>query len=229
MGRLPYAHRTPACAAQQRAHRGETVKGRTYSVAAVVILIVLIGFFLFKLPQPLISIKPETLFSIGPLDVTNTILTGWIMVIGLSLVVILGTRQLSLERPAGFQNLFESVIEGFAGIVEGAAGARNGRRFFPVVFALFFYIVLCNWTALTPLFNVIGKTDNVIEEAEHEAQQHPEEALKDDEKITGWVMEKHGVWVVPLFKETKFIEIVIPKETRLAANGAIKETTNCDK
>jgi F-type H+-transporting ATPase subunit a len=186
----------------------------TYAIAAIVLL--LIGFFLFRQPQPIIEIKPERVFSIGGFDVTNTILTGWVMVIVISLVTILGTRKLSVEEPRGFQNLFEALVEGFGNIVSNVAGEKNGRRFFPLVFAFFFYILLCNWAALTPIFNVIGVTDNVTEHIEHEAHDHPD-AIATEEEVRGWVMKDQGGFtMVPLFKKVELVQVEVPEGTTYA-------------
>jgi F-type H+-transporting ATPase subunit a len=178
-------------------------------IALGVLALVVIGFLFFRLPQPIIEIAPEALFSIGPLEVTNTILTAWIMIVLIFLITFFGTRKLSLI-PSGFQNLFEAVIEGFANIANNVAGEKNGRRFFPVVFILFFYIIFCNWAALTPLFNVIGVTDNVLEHVQHEAHEHPDAAFGET-GIQGWVMDKGTFTVVPLFQSVDFIEVEVPE------------------
>ena len=185
---------------------------KTLGIVVAVLVLLVVGFALFRLPQPIIELAPEAIFSIGGFKVTNTILTGWIMVALLSLICILGTRRLTLV-PRGFQNLFEAVVEGFGNIAANVAGERNGRRFFPVVFILFLYIVFCNWMALTPLFNVIGIIDNEGEHIRHEAHDHPDEVVHETEKLHGWVMQKTGVHLVPLFKETKFVEVTVPAGT----------------
>lgn len=184
-----------------------------YAIAAIAIL--LIGFFLFRQPQPIIEIKPERVFALGGFTVTNTILTGWVMVIVISLVTILGTRRLSLI-PSGFQNLFEAIVEGFGNIVSNVAGERNGRRFFPLIFAFFFYILLCNWAALTPLFNVIGVTDNVSEHIAHEAHEHPD-AIATETEVKGWIMKDQGGFtMVPLFQKVELIKVHVPPGTTYA-------------
>lgn len=172
-----------------------------------VLVLVGIGFQFFRLPQPIIELRPEPVFHLGPLEVTNTMLTAWVMIALISLITILGTRKLSII-PSGFQNLFEAVVEGFAGIANGVAGEKNGRRFFPVVFIFFLYIVLSNWAALTPLFNVVGVTDDVREHVHHEAEAHPDEPFEGKE-IRGWVMTKGGVTFVPLFKDVTFLKVEI--------------------
>ncbi|MEX0799819.1 MAG: F0F1 ATP synthase subunit A [Dehalococcoidia bacterium] len=126
------------------------------------VLLALVGFVFFRGPTPHIEIKAETLESFGPFDLTNTILTSWIVVAIILLVVYLGTRSRNLV-PSGFQNAFEAAIEAFYNLVISIAGEKNGRRFFPVVATIFFFILVSNWFSLFPIFNVIG----IVEEAEH--------------------------------------------------------------
>ena len=49
-------------------------------VAGIVVLIVG-GFVLIKPPTPAIIVAPEYIFSIGPLEVTNTMFTSWFVVV----------------------------------------------------------------------------------------------------------------------------------------------------
>src|SRR4030042_1759440 len=58
--------------------------------------------------------------------------------------------------PGGGQNVLEAMMEAFYNVVTGIAGEKNGRRFFPVVATIFFFILFSNWLSLTPVFNVIG-------------------------------------------------------------------------
>jgi len=199
-----------------------------YTYAALAIVILLIGFFVFRQPQPIIEIKPERVFDIGGFKVTNTILTGWVMVIVISLVTVLGTRKLSII-PSGFQNLFESLVEGFGNIVSNVAGEKNGRRFFPLVFSFFLYILLCNWVALTPIFNVIGVTDNVTEHFEHEAELRPDTVVEETE-VRGWIMsDKGGFTIVPLFKKVELIQVEVPEGTTNRQLVEMLETEAHDK
>jgi len=181
-----------------------------------VIALVLIGFLFFRLPQPIIELRPERIFDLGGFTVTNTILTSWVMIILIVLITKLGTRNLTMI-PSGFQNFFEAIVEGFGNIVNGVAGASNGRKFFPVVFTFLFYIVFCNWMALTPIFNVIGPTEPISEHVLHDGKESPEEIFHESE-IRGWVMEdKGGFTLVPSFKKVDFIQVKVPPETTNAA------------
>ncbi|MFN8558874.1 MAG: F0F1 ATP synthase subunit A [Dehalococcoidia bacterium] len=186
------------------------MKPRTLGITVVVLALAVIGFLFFRLPQPIIELAPEKLVGLGGFRVTNTILTAWVMIAVLSLITIAGTRKLSLV-PSGFQNFFEAIVEGFGNIVTNVAGERNGRRFLPVVFTIFLYIVFCNWSALTPLFNQIGLVENKGAEILEAAHAHPNDVVHEPEKLHGWVMQKAGISIVPLFQSTKLVEVDIPE------------------
>ena len=135
---------------------------RTHLVVAGALVMLLAGFVFLRGPTPHIAIKAETIESFGPIDLTNTMLTSWIVVFIIVVAVYFGTRRRDLV-PRGFQNLFEAAIEAFYNLVVSVAGEKNGRRFFPVVATIFFFVLVSNWFSLFPVFNVIG----VVREAEH--------------------------------------------------------------
>src|SRR3972149_1790312 len=128
-------------------------RGRIVAIGLIVLF--LFGFVFLRGPTPHIAIKAETIKSFGPFDLTNTVLTSWIVVLVLIAVVYLGTRRRELV-PRGFQNVFEAVLEAFYNLVVSVAGEKNGRRFFPVVATIFFFVLASNWLSLVPAFNVYG-------------------------------------------------------------------------
>ncbi len=128
-------------------------QGRLIAVGLVVLA--LLGFIFLRGPTPAIAIKPETIYSFGKVNVTNTIITSWIVVLVMIAIVYVGTRRRDLV-PSGFQNLFEGALEAFYNLVVSVAGEKNGRRFFPVVATIFFFVLASNWLSLLPGFNVIG-------------------------------------------------------------------------
>jgi F-type H+-transporting ATPase subunit a len=104
---------------------------------------------------PHISMAAETLFHIGPLPVTNTLLTTWICMAFIILLSWLAFREPKVV-PTGLQNLVETAIEMF---YDGVARVRAGNRaalFLPLAGTLFFFILLANWMGLLPFFNSIG-------------------------------------------------------------------------
>jgi F-type H+-transporting ATPase subunit a len=121
----------------------------------LIVLAVLLGLVFLRGPTPHIALKPETLASFGIVNITNTMITSWLVVILIVVGVFLMSRRWELV-PRGAQNLLEAILEAFYNVVTGIAGDKNGRRFFPVVATIFFFILISNWLSLTPVFNVIG-------------------------------------------------------------------------
>ena len=101
-----------------------------------------------------ISLAAEPLFHIGPVTITNTIFTAWIVMALLVIASFLATRKMQLV-PSGLQNFAEAIVEMLYDIVEGVLGDR-ARRIFPIIATFFIYIVVANWMGLLPGFNSIG-------------------------------------------------------------------------
>jgi F-type H+-transporting ATPase subunit a len=149
-------------------------RGRLITLGLVVLF--LLGFVFLRGPVPHISIKAETITSFGAFNLTNTILTSWIVVVIMVVLVYVGTRRRDLV-PKGVQNVFEAALEAFYNLVVSIAGEKNGRRFFPVVATIFFFVLVSNWLSLFPVFNVMGP----VEEEDH-----------------GFVMEQTDVGSLPV-------------------------------
>jgi F-type H+-transporting ATPase subunit a len=137
---------------------------RLIIIGAIVytVVTVLLSIFLLQPPQPIIEIKGEPLVHVADFgnemldfNITNTLLTAWIMTGMLTLICLLAVRRRRMI-PAGFYNVFEAIIELIYNFVTGIAGEKNGRRFFPLIATLLIYIAFSNWMGLTPVFNSIG-------------------------------------------------------------------------
>jgi F-type H+-transporting ATPase subunit a len=122
----------------------------------VIVLLIVFSLAVLQPPKPIIEIKGEVLATVGPLDITNTLLTSWVAIGLLLLISLIAVRRVALV-PSGFYNLFEALIEAILNFITGIAGERNGRRFFPLIATFFIYIAFANWLSLTPVFNTIGK------------------------------------------------------------------------
>lgn len=124
-------------------------------IAAGVIVLMGLGFVFLKLPPPVIIVAPETVFHAPGLDVTNTMFTSWIVVAILIAIGVYAGRKASVV-PTGFYGYVEGAVMALYGIVEQVAGPENGRRFFPLVGTIFFYILVSNYFGLLPMNAVIG-------------------------------------------------------------------------
>ncbi len=167
------------------------INNRTITLG--VVALALVGFVFLRGPTPHISIKPETLFSVGMVNFTNTLITSWITVALIIIAVFFSTRRWELV-PSGVQNFLEMVVEAFYNLVTSVAGEKNGRRFFPVVATIFFFILFSNWLSLTPVFNTIGITEEKVLVAEETAAGGGEEA----EDLTLFPMKKFDLGPLPI-------------------------------
>ena len=133
---------------------------RTIAIVIGVLAIMVLGLIFLKGPTPHIEIKGEVLWAIGPLDITNTLFTAWIVVFVLCAGAFLSTRKLSII-PGRWQSLLDGLVEAILDLVVATAGERHARRFFPVIATLFIFIIAANWFALFPFFNAIGKFEPI--------------------------------------------------------------------
>lgn len=103
-----------------------------------------------------ISLAAEALFYIGSFPVTNTLIMGWLTVLLVLAFSLLLTRKLQTV-PGGMQNVTEVVVGGALQFVEDVLGDKSdARRFFPVVFTIFVFVILSNWIELVPGLGTIG-------------------------------------------------------------------------
>ena len=122
------------------------------------------GFQIFPaIDKPHVSLAAEKLFGLGPLNITNSMLTMFIVMIGLVIFFSLATRRLRannqaamLAAPRGAQNLAETIVELLLNLVENTAGKRLGRSIFPLIATLFIFILAANYTGLLPGVGTFG-------------------------------------------------------------------------
>lgn len=107
------------------------------------------------------GLASEVVMRIGPLEISNHILSAWFVMLVLVLLAFFATRNMKLV-PSGLQNLMEVIVEALVGLIQQTAGPR-GRAFAPVVMTAFFFILAANWLGTMPIFENI----HVVDEARH--------------------------------------------------------------
>jgi len=95
-----------------------------------------------------------------PLDitqfaVTNTLLSSWFTTVVLILFFGLGAWKKSLV-PGRFQSLIEGLIEAALSFCNSVLGPEMGRKAFPVVATIFFFVLFNAWLALLPFYQFLG-------------------------------------------------------------------------
>jgi F-type H+-transporting ATPase subunit a len=104
---------------------------------------------------PPVSASAPTLFNVGPLPVTNSMIYTWIVGAVIFFVVRLGTRRMG-EVPAGTQNVVEAAVEGLEELTSGLLEPKVARWVFPLAATFFLFIVISNLMGLLPGVGSIG-------------------------------------------------------------------------
>ena len=78
-------------------------------IAIAVLVLIGIGVVFVGGASPAIIVAPETVFHWGPLDVTNTMFTSWIVVGVLCLVAVFAGPRMQLV-PSGFSGFVEAIV-----------------------------------------------------------------------------------------------------------------------
>jgi len=130
---------------------------KTLLIVIGVIALIAVGILFVGGVSPAIVVAPEHIFDIGGLAVTNTMFTSWCVVLLLIVISFFTRRGLKLI-PTGFSAYVEGAVVAFLGIAEQVAGPVNGRRFFPLVATIFFFVLTSNYVGLLPI-NSIGKPE----------------------------------------------------------------------
>ncbi|MSU64773.1 MAG: F0F1 ATP synthase subunit A [Opitutus sp.] len=96
-----------------------------------------------------ISTAAEALFQIGPLPVTNSMVTSW----GVAILLIVAIR-LAIKRPklvpSRGQAMVENLVEGIIDLTGPIVGPKVAKPTFPLLIALFTFILIQNWSGLFP-------------------------------------------------------------------------------
>src|SRR5438094_654072 len=104
----------------------------------------------FHIPSP----TGEEIFRVGPFGYTNAHLTMALVIVLLTTIAVLATRDLR-ERPGGLQNFVELLVQGLVDFVESIGGKR-ALAYLPLFGTLFLFIVVSNWLSVVPLVGQVA-------------------------------------------------------------------------
>lgn len=105
-------------------------------------------------PSHEVALYAEEIGHIGPLPVTNALLTGWSVVVVILVVSIVLKRNLR-EVPSGLQNVVEMILTGALDLCDQVTGSRKiSNKVFPWALSVFIFVLINNWFGLLPLGGV---------------------------------------------------------------------------
>jgi len=95
------------------------------------------------------EISPSVTFTLGPLEVTSTVISTWTMMLLLGAGAYVAGHNLKL-RPGPVQNLLEWIVEGIENLIRNMVGVEDTTIFLPFVGTLAFFIGSANLIGLIP-------------------------------------------------------------------------------
>lgn len=95
------------------------------------------------------EISPSVVFTLGPLEVTSTVISTWAMMLLLGAGAYVAGHNLKL-RPGPVQNLLEWIVEGIENLIRQMVGVEDSTIFLPFVGTLAFFIGSANLIGLIP-------------------------------------------------------------------------------
>jgi F-type H+-transporting ATPase subunit a len=96
-----------------------------------------------------VSLVAEPLFHVGPLPVTNSIVTSWVVALVLIIVIRLAIKRPKLI-PSRAQATVETLVQGILDLIAPIVGNKVAKPAFPLLVALFTFILIQNWSGLLP-------------------------------------------------------------------------------
>jgi F-type H+-transporting ATPase subunit a len=102
-----------------------------------------------------LPLKPDVLFDVGKLAVTNSMVVTWIVAAGLIVCAQLATRKIK-PVPSGLQNFWEWLVESLYNFLENMIGRDLVKKTFWFFATIFIFILFLNWFGLLPGVGTIG-------------------------------------------------------------------------
>jgi len=130
---------------------------KTLSLILVILVVVALALISFELrsrmgfePEPVSEeIAPHTVFSIGSIEVTSTVINTWIMIGILGFASFWVGRTFKV-RPGMAQNAIEWFKEAIEGIISQNISRKNTQQFFTIVASFAIFIGAANLLGLLP-------------------------------------------------------------------------------
>jgi F-type H+-transporting ATPase subunit a len=93
-------------------------------------------------------LSTTTLFSIGPVPISETVVVTWVLMAALALACFLASRSLTLT-PSRTQSVLELIVEAVAGQIRETIRV-SPWPYVPMIGTLFLFILLAHWSSMIP-------------------------------------------------------------------------------
>jgi len=102
-----------------------------------------------------LPLKPDVLFEVGKLAITNSMVVTWIVAAGIIVCAQLATRKIT-PVPKGLQNFWEWLVESLHNFLENMIGRELVKKTFWFFATIFIFILFLNWFGLLPGVGTVG-------------------------------------------------------------------------
>ncbi len=106
-----------------------------------------------------VAAAAEALFRIGPLPVTNSMVTSWVVAILLIVVIRLAIKRPKLI-PSRSQAIVENLVQSILDLTSPIVGPKVAKPTFPLLIAIFTFILIQNWSGLFPGVGTLYMVDH---------------------------------------------------------------------
>lgn len=110
-----------------------------------------------------VSVKAQRMFHFGPLPVSNSMITSWVVALVVIAVIRLMVRKPQL-RPSRGQVVIEHLVQGVLDLTSPIVGSKVAKATFPLLVGLFTFILLQNWSGLFPGVGTVMMRDHATGE-----------------------------------------------------------------
>lgn len=101
---------------------------------------------------PSVHVAPGVNFTIAGIDVTNSMLYGWIICLLMIVGLIWVARRVTVKPKGGVTQYVEAGVTFVSDLVVNAFDDKKvGRKYVPFFVTLFFFILIHNWSGLIPV------------------------------------------------------------------------------
>ena len=89
-------------------------------------------------------------FGFGPLIISTELVTMWAVMLVITVICYLGTKNMQRE-PKGLQNVLEMGVEMLLNFLSGLMGKKRARMYLPFLMTFFILILVSNYSGLLPM------------------------------------------------------------------------------
>jgi F-type H+-transporting ATPase subunit a len=106
-----------------------------------------------------VETSAQSLFKIGSLPVTNSMVTSWVVAIALIIIIRIAIGRPKLVPGRG-QAIVEFLVQGIYDLTAPIVGPKVAKPTFPLLICLFTFILIQNWSGLFPGVGTIYMVDH---------------------------------------------------------------------